>query len=601
MRSGKLAALSVLIALVVTLSCLDWVSIRERIPPRLPLQAGLVFVNAMRAAHGLVLLAVAILIPTLSGVCFSRRRRGKRSPRTARILLCAISLLIALLAAEALVLVRERSSWPTLLRDAPDAPEVVANHDSSGDRLPPPEEPRALPERFPDADLAKGIDLVVLGESSAEGVPFQRWLSIGAIVKWQLEKLIPGQELRLKILACSGDTLEQQHQALARLKRRPEILIVYCGHNEFASRFFALADVPHYFRDERPSTWSRLIEPAERLSPLCGLLRRSAERIQIALPPPPIERDVIDVPVFTRQEYSRILSDFRRRLEAIVAYAKRVGALPILISPSANDADFEPNRSYLPPETSLAERRAFARAVLAARTREAADPEGAIEDYRHLLARAPGFAETHYRLATLLRKSGDWEGAYHHFVSARDLDGYPMRCLTEFQETYRDVASRDDCIFIDGQAYFHRIGRNGMLDDELFQDAMHPSLRGQIALAQAVVSAIGARRAFGWPADTAPEAIDPTELATHFGLGRDTWEHAARWESGFYSLVGRLRYESSERSRRIDAAAFAADKIAKGSPPESLHLPNVGIPAPIPLGSGEGRKTVERKPAKRNG
>ena len=120
------------------------------------------------------------------------------------------------------------------------------------------------------------------------------------------------------------------------------------------------------------------------------------------------------------------------------------------------------------------------------------------------LARQPGFAETHYRLATLLRKAGEWDEAYRHFIAARDCDGYPMRCLTRFQEVYREVASRHDCIYIDGQSYFHAIGRNGLLDDELFQDAMHPSLRGQIALAQAVLlrasGAAGLRLAGGFAA-----------------------------------------------------------------------------------------------------
>src|SRR5262249_20119702 len=137
--------------------------------------------------------------------------------------------------------------------------------------------------------------------------------------------------------------------------------------------------------------------------------------------------------------------------------------------------------------------------------------------------------------------------AYQHFAVARDRDGYPMRCLTDFQEAYREVASRHDCIYIDGQAYFHAISRNGLLDDELFQDAMHPSLRGQIALAQAVLFALHARRAFGWSPDVRPKALDSRACAAHFGLGREAWEHAARWSSGFYALVARLRYESNGR------------------------------------------------------
>jgi hypothetical protein len=227
---------------------------------------------------------------------------------------------------------------------------------------------------------------------------------------------------------------------------------------------------------------------------------------------------------------------------------------------------------------------------LATRRLEGVDAAKSEQQYRELLAREPCFAETHYRLATLLRNKGAWDEAYQHFAAARDLDGYPMRCLTSFQEIYREVAARHDCVFIDCQSYFHEIGRNGLLDNELFQDAMHPSLRGQIALAQAILLALHARRALGWPDQSAPCLIDPAACAAHFGLDRKTWLHAALWAKGFYSLVGRLRYDNSERSRRIDTAIAAAEKIVAGEAPRALGLVNVGIPTPVLLVSGEGRR-----------
>jgi tetratricopeptide (TPR) repeat protein len=591
---GRLVILSLVVALVVPLFFLDWFRIQRQIPLWFYWKTELVLLIGIEAAYGAALLGAGSALPVLAFRCLAGRRRGQPRPRAAQLLLCAASLLLGLLAAEAVVFV-----WQSRGFDMPVLPLASESEDirkSAMGRLPPPLAKVVLRQQFPDGADDKRIDLVVLGESSAEGVPFQSWLSLGALVKWQLEEAIPGLDVRLKILARSGDTLEKQHEALARLRRRPEIVIVYCGHNEFLSRFFAFSDLPYYSLDQRPGEWDRLVDRAERLSPLCGLIRRSADRCRIALPPPPIQRDLIDVPVFTLEEYSRILPDFRRRLEEIVSYTIDQGAVPILISPPGNDADFEPNRSFLPAGTPVRARESFRRAFLDARRLEDGDAVTSMKKYRDLLAREPGFAETHYRLATLLRKARQWDEAYRHFRVARDLDGYPMRCLTAFQEVYREVASRHDCIFIDGQSYFHTIGRNGLLDDELFQDAMHPSLRGQIALAQAVLYALQARRALGWPADSPPRVIDPSACRAHFGLGPETWEHAARWSSGFYSLVGRLRYDRSERSRRIDAAALAADQIEAGSDPEAVGLPNVGSPAAVPLVSGEGRRTTAKEP-----
>ena len=184
---------------------------------------------------------------------------------------------------------------------------------------------------------------------------------------------------------------------------------------------------------------------------------------------------------------------------------------------------------------------------MAARRLETESPDAAIERYRALLARYPGFAETHFRLARLLEQKEAWDEAYQHFIAARDRDGYPMRCLSEFQQAYRDVAARHDCILIDTQSYFHAIGRHGLLDDELFQDAMHPSLRGQIALAQAVLQALRARRAFGWPKEGPIPVIEPAESVAHFGIDSAAWRIMCLWGIKFNSLAAPLIYDPTRR------------------------------------------------------
>ena len=71
---------------------------------------------------------------------------------------------------------------------------------------------------------------------------------------------------------------------------------------------------------------------------------------------------------------------------------------------------------------------------------EEQDQVASIRRFRELIEVQPRFAESHYRLARLLERAGTPDEAYLHYVAARDLDGYPMRCLTVFQDVYRDVA-----------------------------------------------------------------------------------------------------------------------------------------------------------------
>ena len=218
----------------------------------------------------------------------------------------------------------------------------------------PPDAERELPERFSEQGRADELTLAVLGESSASGFPFERRLSIGQIVGWQLERAIPGQKVNVGVIAKPADTLKGQYKKLAGLTRRPDVLIVYCGHNEFFDGVASIRRVTHY-RDERPPLLRRIDELAGRVSPVCGLIRETADKFRAAVEPP---RDghnpLVDSPAYTHGEYVTRLGNFGRRVEGIANYCERIGTLAVFVVPPANDAGWDPNRSFLPAETPRA-------------------------------------------------------------------------------------------------------------------------------------------------------------------------------------------------------------------------------------------------------
>jgi lysophospholipase L1-like esterase len=542
-------------------------------------KTALVTLIAIEIAYALTLALAAPAAIVLGFLVFATRKRPHRSSLGRWCLLC-VSLIGGMIATETVCAAwRYRSHRSTVAPagEARSLAALLAEH---------PHAPRDPSSSHPSTVSKEddAIDIVVLGESSAEGVPFAAWVSIGRIVCWQLEQVMPARAVHLWSFAVSGATLERQEQRLREATLRPDAVIIYCGHNELSSRFAASRAPTHYLDDQRASIATILIDWIERTSPACRLISETAEKCRVAIPPARDEsRPLVDVPVYTPTEYAGVLLDFRRRLDAMVSYIEQQGAIPVLIVPSSNDAGFEPNRSFLPPETPRQEREEFARDFLAARRREAEDPAGSLELYRKLLARQPTFAETHFRIARLLERASRWDEAYDHFISARDLDGFPIRMQTQFQDAYRETAARHRCILIDGQAYFHAIGNQGMLDDHLFQDGMHPSFRGQIALAQAVLQELHARRALDWPAESPPRPIDPAQCALHFNLGPDQWRMVCLWSLMFGDLTCRIRYDASERLEMKKRYAAAALEIAAGAAPEAVGLSNVGIPPPVPV------------------
>ena len=117
------------------------------------------------------------------------------------------------------------------------------------------------------------------------GVPYEGWLSVGAVVGRELERAIPSRRFHVENLAEKGATLETMHLKLARLTHRPDALIVYSGHNEFLARF-SLSNRVLYYDDERLQSWGRTwLESLARLSAVARLARENLEKQQVGLVP----------------------------------------------------------------------------------------------------------------------------------------------------------------------------------------------------------------------------------------------------------------------------------------------------------------------------
>ena len=209
--------------------------------------AALALLTALEWAYLAAVAAVLAGLPTLTWLVLRRRREASRSA-AARWLLAVGSLATGLALAESIA----RGMAP------PDEPDdrrpgrrLAGRHATSNPHAmwPPVSfEEVALPEPFPDP-TDELIDLVVVGESSARGCRIATGSRSAGWSPGGSRRRSPAVRVRLHEVANSGDTLEMQHQRLATLPRRPDLMIVYCGHNEFGSRINPAREVPHYDDD----------------------------------------------------------------------------------------------------------------------------------------------------------------------------------------------------------------------------------------------------------------------------------------------------------------------------------------------------------------
>ncbi len=353
-------------------------------------------------------------------------------------------------------------------------------------------------------------------------------------------------------------------------------MIIYSGHNEFVARFEEERDP---YLNEEPGAWPlRVLYRASLRSPFCRLVYATTSKNRLDEAPPLRNRHrLIDPPVCGPSEYAEIREDFARRLEQIVVYCERIGALPILIVPPSNEGGFEPSRSVVPVGTSVAARERLEAAFSAARRGEN-DPARAARDYRAIVREFPGFAEAHFRLARMLERMGEWADADGHFTQARDLDGLPMRLTSDFQGIYHEVASRHRCVLIDGPAEMKRASPHGILDDHLIQDAHHPNLNGTIVLADALLRELHANRLLG--ANGSPPALDAESCARHFALEAQKWATICDRTRVHFERTAGYRFDPTERQRKADAYGAAAKRLAAGETPEALGLLGPGSAGP---------------------
>ncbi len=540
----RLAAVAVPIALAATLAIVlpGWIPVLPREWRRAMIEAALRGVLIGYWTLALVALAGTPLMAYLAAR--SRRyHRGRASRGSLRAIAVCLACLVSLIALEV-----GSAAWRGWMHRMPALPTTF--------------------EESPPGDYR----ILVLGGSSAQGEPYRPWLSVGRIVAWQLKQAVPDRRFECDVIAWLGESLEQQHHKLAGVRRRPDAVIIYSGHNEFVARFENGREERDPGVDEEPRGWLlRQAYRASLYSPSCRLAYEIISKNRLDEPPSMGGRhQLIDPPICSPSEAADILSDFRRRLEAIVADCERIGALPILIVPPANESGFEPSRSTLPASASIEERRWVADTFRAARAAETSEPDRAAAGYASILKRQPTFAEAHFRLARLLERDGKPDEAGVHYLAALDHDGLPIRCPAPFRATYAEVARRHPrCILIDGRRELAAISPNGLIGDQVIQDAHHPTLAGYTALAGAVLRELQHRRTFETPRPIALP-LDPDSCARHFGMDGPKWAVVCERTSVHYKRVAGYRYDPEERMEKSRRYAGAQRRLEGGEAPATV-------------------------------
>jgi lysophospholipase L1-like esterase len=337
--------------------------------------------------------------------------------------------------------------------------------------------------------------IFVIGESSAEGAPYGTDLAFSTWLARRLEAQAADVHWEVVNAALVGAQSWSMLTVVHDIARyQPDLLVVYLGHNEVGTRFSA------YQR--------RWLDP--RRFSLRALLTKTRlyRLLSPVLPAPPANRQLdlrnvhrpgeafAVVPPGGARVYAsaadRSISAalYRTRLEEMIRTIRAAGGHTMLLTLSQNFSEWEPAVSIHRPGMRPQDKVAWRSAVRAGDALAAHDCAAALAAWQRALALDDGYAGLQFKMAGCERALGRLEEARARFRLASDLDRLPQGASTSFNDILRDVAQHEGAILVDVDLVLSQASGPRLVGDDLFVDAMHPSVRAHQLIAQAVANAI---------------------------------------------------------------------------------------------------------------
>jgi len=337
--------------------------------------------------------------------------------------------------------------------------------------------------------------VITVGDSTVYG-PFPDALAAGLVV--------PSRTVELLNFGANGSASDRtRNVARAAVGQRPDLLVVYVGHNEvMESRRDPASLRPFWRRALRSHV--RHSGVGRALSRLIGPLVR---RLTPPPPPPPAEMTwpahlcgAVD-----DDDWAVVGASYRRNLSALAADARAAGVTVALVEPvsSLQRSDDVPVAAQV-ADPALA---GVTEGLQACRDGRAAE---ALARGDQLASQFPDLGEPQLLRGHALLALGRPDDARTALTDARRREIHPTRASDRHATVLREVAAAEGAVFVPVDDTFVADARYLAADDPLFIDEMHPSPAGNILLARAVIEGLTAVLPEGSRYDAS--RVDPSRL-----------------------------------------------------------------------------------------
>lgn len=325
--------------------------------------------------------------------------------------------------------------------------------------------------------------IFIFGSSSAYGFPVSDRYSIASWLEKSFAHLLPSR--KVKVVNC-GWPGKSSHQALegARtvMKYKPDLFIIYCGHNEATVSNRLFLDNWLYRLNMRVYYLSAAYR---YLDIRLNHLRKYLLYGRSGYAEKQYREEVIANKVYKKievdePEYKRIAEGYRKNMEAVIRTAKRHGVQVMFLNMPSNLRDSPPVRSVHREGLSKEQ---LSQWSVHFRNGERLFRKGrfapALQAYGLAYKIDPDYAELSYRMGLAYEKLGMFDASRTFLIRARDTDGQPWRAKTELNEIIRNLVDTHHLELVDAVGVLEKFSPHGLVGNNLIFDNVHPTVQAQ--------------------------------------------------------------------------------------------------------------------------
>ena len=397
------------------------------------------------------------------------------------------------------------------------------------------------PESFAWPKPEDEFRIFCLGGSTVQGRPFAIETAFSTWLELSLQQCAPSRSW--DVINCGGVSYATYRLVpLLReiLKYKPDLLILYTGHNEF------LEDRSYAHLKRHPRILGNLQSQLSRLR-MVQFPRSVWNGHATAQPGTTLAADV-DALLDYRgglADYHRdpgwrqmVIEHFQYNLDKMLQLTQQAGVPVILVDPVSNIKDTPPFKSVVDTTLSTEQRTRFTDLWSRARSLPAGSEVNQQKLLRQALDLDPGHAGAHFLLGHVQEQLRHFDLAKASYLRAKDEDICPLRMLEPMHHALRGTAKRLDVPLLELRRVWEQQARHGLIGDAFLLDHVHPNISGHQQIAQMLVEQM-TRLALvlpekGWKTrQTRRYAKHLATLdTTYYARGKERLKGLHRWTQG---------------------------------------------------------------------